>query len=252
MASRGGAGGGPSEAQIRSAFREVDTSNNGYVDKAELGVLLSKLTGRTAHQNDVLFCLREIDTSHDGRISYTEFRDWFIRAKIGHKGSKYNKLLVRDVVGKSKRSSYDLPSKDFTFGYTVPQDKHDAKATMSGWHTGKPRLGGSEILRRRAERGAPKGVKAATFGQLSRPSTPMGKLLRGEFGVEDKDKEYPQVGAAASPEGKRSRPAAVRATRSTLAAMERTRELLEEERRESEKAGWKLKKFKNVKSRVFE
>lgn len=212
---------------------------------------LAVTPGKKVHQNDVLFALREIDSSADGRISYAEFKDWFIRAKVGHKGSRYNKLLVRDVVGKSKRSSYDLPSKEFTFGYTVPQDKHDAKATMSGWYTGKPRLGGTEILAKRAARGQPKGVREATFGQLSRPSTPMGKLLRGEFGIIDKDQEYPESGAA-SPTRKRGGPAQVRATRATVAAMERTRELKRQEAEESSKAGWKLKKFQHVKSRVFE
>ena len=45
----------------------------------------------------------------------------------GHKGSKFNKLLVKDLVGKGRTSSYDLPSKQFTFGYVIPRDVNDAK-----------------------------------------------------------------------------------------------------------------------------
>ena len=45
----------------------------------------------------------------------------------GHRGSQYNKLLVKDLVGKSRTSSYDLPSKQFTFGKVIPRDVNDAK-----------------------------------------------------------------------------------------------------------------------------
>lgn len=247
-AAGAGSGGAMRESELRSAFNSIDTSGNGFIDKSELGALLQRVNpGKPVHQNDVLFAMTEIDSSADGRIDYKEFRKWYTRTNVGHKGSSYNKLLVRDVVGRSKRSSYDLPSKDFTFGYTVPQDSHDAKATMTNWYTGKPRLGGSDILKARAESGRPRGYKEATYGTVNRPSTPMGRLLRGEFGVIDKDEEYPESPGAAT---KRRAPTAVRATRATLAQMEHTKELA----REAEAAAgtWKLKKFANVKSRVFE
>jgi len=244
-------------AKIREAFRAVDTSGNGFIDKSELGDLLTKLEEakpaserRAIHQNDVLFALREIDTSGDGRIAFPEFKAWFLRTNVGHSGHKYNKLLVRDIVGKSKRSSYDLPEKGFTFGYVVPQDKHDAKAVMSNWHTGKPRLGGSDILKAREERGRPTNMKAATYGHINRPSTPMDRLLKGEFGVaEEKEHEYPD--APASAEKTKRGPTEVRATRATLAAMEATKEAMRASTAEAGGAGWKLKKFANVKPRVF-
>jgi len=138
--------------KLKQVFRSVDVDGSGYVDKAEIGRLLQALSpGATISQNDVLFVLNEVDMSRDDRLSFTEFKKWYIRARKvrdrrrgctancnnshgkwqwceqGHKGSRFNKLLVKDMVGKGRTSSYDLPSKEFTFGYVIPRDVNDAK-----------------------------------------------------------------------------------------------------------------------------
>lgn len=165
---------------VKSAFKSIDTAGEGSIDRADVGRLLQLLNpGHTITQNDVLFALKEVEITDDGRVKYTEFKKWFDRLRKvlaaclrrlprvwpllphhtttsttsdscsasatvrspplllsppcamcnvqGHRGSQYNKLLVKDLVGKSRTSSYDLPSKQFTFGKVIPRDVNDAK-----------------------------------------------------------------------------------------------------------------------------
>lgn len=233
---------------FRSAFRSVDTENRGFVHKSEVGKVLAALSpGATITQNDVLFVLNEVDVV-DEKVSFVEFRKWFQRAKKGHRGSKFNKLLVKDLVGKGRTSSYDLPSKEFTFGYVIPRDVNDAKEVISNWQSGKERVSGSEILKARNTRGAPS--RKTTYGHVNRPSTPMGKLIKGEFAgtMGGKETEYPERPTHVSVTRKVEQ--AARERRAVAEAAQRGRHL----RTSGEQVvhqNWKMKKFSKVQSRVF-
>ena len=69
-------------ANLRSIFRSIDTGNSGYIDKSDIGRLLQSLEpSATVTQNDVLFVINEVDLTHDERLSFVEFRKWYIRAR---------------------------------------------------------------------------------------------------------------------------------------------------------------------------
>lgn len=69
-------------ANLRSIFRSIDTANAGYIDKSDIGRLLQALEpSATVTQNDVLFVINEVDLTHDQRLSFVEFRKWYLRAR---------------------------------------------------------------------------------------------------------------------------------------------------------------------------
>lgn len=240
---------------VRAAFRAIDTDDSGYIDKSELGKLLQSLSDSSITQNDVLFALNEVGAGADGKVSFSEFKKWYLRTRKGHRGSKYNKLLVKDLVGRSRTSSYDLPSKQFTFGYVIPRDVNDAKEVITNWQSGKERVSGSEILKARNTRGAPS--RKTVYGHVNRPSTPMGKLIKGEFaGAAVAEKEYPAKPTHAKVTRKAEQAQRERAAVTEAAA--RGRLLRATGGRvagtmasSSSSAGWKMKKFSKVKSRVY-
>ena len=120
---------------------------------------------------------------------------------------------------------------------------------ISNWKSGKERVSGSEILKARNTRGAPS--KETIYGHVNRPSTPMGKLIKGEFaGTVPKETEYP------------ARPTHVKVTRKLEQAAREKKAVTEAAARGrtlratgGRVAGvnntWKMKKFSRVKSRVY-
>lgn len=240
-----------SKISLRQAFRAIDTDNSGYIEKSELGRLMQSMDpSHTVTQNDVLFALKEIDSSDDGRVSFEEFKVWWIRTTKGHKGSKYNKLLVKDLVGKSRTSSYDLPSKQFTFGYVIPRDVSDAKDVISNWQSGKQRVSGSQILKARDSRGAPS--RSTTYGHVNRPSTPMGKLIQGEFAgtaSSSKEREYPE--RPVHPTVLRKHEQTMKERRAVDEAAAKGRAMRRSNNEAHTDGTWKMRKFAHVRSKVF-
>ena len=67
---------------VKSAFKSIDTAGEGSIDRADVGRLLQLLNpGHTITQNDVLFALKEVEITDDGRVKYTEFKKWFDRLR---------------------------------------------------------------------------------------------------------------------------------------------------------------------------
>lgn len=110
-------------------------------------------------------------------------------------------------------------------------------------------MSGSEILKARNTRGAPS--RRTTYGHVNRPSTPMDKLIKGEFAgraAEAKETEYPE------------RPTHVNVTRKVEQAARERRAVAEAAKRGQSlrhsgeqvlNANWKMRKFQKVRPRVF-
>ena len=112
-------------------------------------------------------------------------------------------------------------------------------------------------MRARNTKGAPS--KRTTYGHVNRPSTPMDKLIKGEFaGVVPEEKEYPErpthvtvtrkveqqarerrAVAEAAARGRQLRATGAQVATSTMRTSS------------SSSSTWKMKKFAKVRSRVF-
>jgi len=61
---------------LRQAFDKVDKDNSGAIDLSELEALCGQLNHTVKH-DEVTALFKEIDTNHDGKISFEEFVAWF-------------------------------------------------------------------------------------------------------------------------------------------------------------------------------
>jgi len=69
---------------VQETFEQLDQDHNGYLDASELQVLLDTLVrdGKiTADEHMLTKLLDEIDTDHDGLISFNEFSIWYTRSE---------------------------------------------------------------------------------------------------------------------------------------------------------------------------
>lgn len=92
-------------------------------------------------------------------------------------GGKFNRLLVKDLVGKTRVPSVDLPDSGFTYGKTVASDEFNAGQGAPPLHV--PRLG-ENALRRCSDWWL--GRCAAEPGSGSRESSPQDRGARCEAG----------------------------------------------------------------------
>lgn len=115
---------------LNKAFREKDLSNSGSIDKGELPLVL-QAAGLKLSKSEILDMFNELDLSEDGEISQQEF-DKFFNKKISTQSNadRFNRLLVRPVIGKSKQSTYNLPGPYTTHGQKLKRDPEGAGAVI--------------------------------------------------------------------------------------------------------------------------
>jgi len=62
------------EAELRKAFKEIDTDGNGGIDAKELRSLLEKMgVSDCVSQEDIEKMIEEVDCDKDGKVQYEEF-----------------------------------------------------------------------------------------------------------------------------------------------------------------------------------
>merc|ERR1711957_984703 len=65
-----------SRAELRNAFNEVDTDGSDSIELGELANLCGKVSVADFDQANATELFKEIDTNHDGKISFDEFTAW--------------------------------------------------------------------------------------------------------------------------------------------------------------------------------
>lgn len=65
------------ESTMRAKFAAADTDGNGYIEPAELAVVCASL-GTTLKKNELETAVFLLDKNDDGKISYEEFRTWWV------------------------------------------------------------------------------------------------------------------------------------------------------------------------------
>ena len=76
-------------ASLQSIFNQFDLDASGYIDIFELKEVSKKL-GSPLSDTELKQLMRAIDANKDGKISYTEFKEWWVK---GHKG-RLNDLII--------------------------------------------------------------------------------------------------------------------------------------------------------------
>lgn len=125
------------EAKVREMFDAIDTSGDGFISSSELGTAFRRM-GMNPTRSDVVLALRELDANGDGRVSFAEFVRYYKRFSERYGGSKFNRLLVKDLVGHTRKSGYDLPPEGHAYGKKVRADPEGAGQVVLHWKSGSP------------------------------------------------------------------------------------------------------------------
>jgi len=64
---------GDTEADIKTAFREYDKDNDGYITKDEMMGAIGRMGFVSNKEEEANKCLKEMDLDGDGRVSFAEF-----------------------------------------------------------------------------------------------------------------------------------------------------------------------------------
>jgi len=70
---------GETEEDIRTAFREYDLDNDGFITQEEMVEAMGKMGFVADKEQEAKRCLEEMDLDRDGRVSFAEF---MVRWKI--------------------------------------------------------------------------------------------------------------------------------------------------------------------------
>jgi len=118
--------------ELQRLFRQCDVDSSGFIEKDELNAVI-RGAGVKQTRGEFLETLEALDPSRDNRISFTEFRAFFKAKVLAGNNSKYNRLMVKPVIGRSKTSSYDLPGGYHTYGQKVERDQEGSKEVILTW-----------------------------------------------------------------------------------------------------------------------
>ncbi len=69
------------KGEAKDTFDSLDTDGNGYIDREELKAVLYKL-GEIVTDTAVTLCFDEIDSHHNGQITFQEFEHWYLASKL--------------------------------------------------------------------------------------------------------------------------------------------------------------------------
>jgi len=100
--------------QLRNSFNEIDTDGSGAIDIGELANLCGKVNVTDVDQTNVGELFKEIDTNHDGKISFEEFTAWYrlgrnskLRDGLKYQLKAMNKFDAHFTKNYKKASAYD-------------------------------------------------------------------------------------------------------------------------------------------------
>jgi len=100
--------------QLKNAFNEIDTDGSGAIEIGELANLCGKVSVTDVDQANVGELFKEIDTNHDGKISFKEFTAWYrlgrnskLRDVLKYQLKALNKLDAHFTKKFKKAAAYD-------------------------------------------------------------------------------------------------------------------------------------------------
>jgi len=119
-------------ARMKAEFNQIDRDRNGYIDRTEFAGILRR-AGVRMTKGEFLEAIEALDSNDDSRIDFREFCAFFRKKVSNGTSSKFNRLMLKSVIGRPKHSSYDLPGEYHTYGAKVPRDKEGSKEVILTW-----------------------------------------------------------------------------------------------------------------------
>lgn len=121
----------------RALFRKTNTGLDGNIKTEEIGAFM-KAAGLSPSPGEVLNAHRILDPRDTGIVPFSDLESWLSEQCLVQKRSQYNRLLIKPVVGKAKKASYDVPGQAHTYGQPVTRDEVSGKELIFSWKVAQP------------------------------------------------------------------------------------------------------------------
>jgi Ca2+/Na+ antiporter len=89
---------------VKATFNELDKTKDGYIDTEEIGEMILRLTDQTPTEEEIQIALNNIDSDKDGKVSYEEFKTWYLGSE---QRIKKDSRIAFDSIDKSKDGKID-------------------------------------------------------------------------------------------------------------------------------------------------
>lgn len=70
------------QAGISEIFAQLDKDGSGFIDQEEIKSLFASMWGREVADKEVVEAVASIDTNEDGKVSFSEFSNWYFRSEL--------------------------------------------------------------------------------------------------------------------------------------------------------------------------
>lgn len=118
-------------------LHKYDNNGTGKFDPSLIGTILKDM-GITPNKSELLDAIQTCKPDDDDKIKLSDFDNWQTKTFTSTKGSTYNRLLLKDPLGKGRRSGFDLPPSSHTYGKIIAKDAEGAGEVILGWKMSKP------------------------------------------------------------------------------------------------------------------
>jgi len=121
----------------RALFRRNNVGLDGNVKTAEIGSYM-KAAGLNVSPAEILVAHQKLDPRDTGSVMFSDLETFLSQQCLVQKRSQYNRLLIKPVVGKGKKPSYDVPGAGHTYGAKITRDEVSGKDLIFNWKTAQP------------------------------------------------------------------------------------------------------------------
>merc|ERR1711939_46281 len=174
--------------------------------------------------------------------------------RVVRKTEQHNPLLQRTALGKSRRSTYELPDEGFVFGRPNIYDGEGSAEVLSTWvehHANPDSVPERDFMALNKRATISKSIlpsdvdPAHTYGRANRPSTPIADVIQSAYENDWVDEQMKR-----REEKERQDKAALEKMRNPDTAASRGHAIARQPQA-PEKEPFTMKKFKNVKARTM-
>ena len=180
----------------RVLFRKSNMGLDGSIKTEEIGKFM-KAAGLTPTPSEIITAHGTLDPRNEGTVVFSDLENLLSGLALTQKRAQYNRLLVKPVVGKAKRQTYDVPGTAHTYGAPVTRDEVTGKDLLFNWNEASPSKSSNAYVdrvkmnRAAVQKGCVTAKEFVQHGQSERIYT-YAKEPRKEEAVVDKTQAFGQ------------------------------------------------------------